>query len=142
MCERETEFCDLLIFRSSWKWSRFGNCYLLTSQGVGWFFGLLPRYLAFYISVLLVLPSQLKQALHQCTVVYIRFCVRAAQRVAGTKTTCERSTHLSIYKKFQHFLFMKNRRICLEFKIIYSPNIICHLFIRQFNSKIEIKQRI
>ena len=34
MCEREREFCDLLIFRSIWKWFRCGNPYLFSSQGI------------------------------------------------------------------------------------------------------------
>ena len=46
MCEREREYCDLLIFRSSWKWFRCWNRYLFSSGATfstSWFFGLLPK---------------------------------------------------------------------------------------------------
>ena len=36
MCEREFKFCDLLIFRSGWKWSRCGNRYRFSSHGITW----------------------------------------------------------------------------------------------------------
>ena len=36
MCERECEFCDLLIFRFGWKWSRCGNHYLFSSHRIEW----------------------------------------------------------------------------------------------------------
>ena len=50
MCEREREFCELLIFRAGWKWSRCGNCKLFSSHGIewrnfftSWFFESLPQ---------------------------------------------------------------------------------------------------
>ena len=57
MCEREREFCELLIFRSSWKWKDVGIVPLKELNGATlsktWFFELLPpRYFAFYILVL------------------------------------------------------------------------------------------
>ena len=36
MCERDREFCDLLTFRSGWKWSRCGNRYLFPSHRIEW----------------------------------------------------------------------------------------------------------
>ena len=36
MCEKEWEFYDLLIFRSSWKGFSLGNCSLFYSKGIEW----------------------------------------------------------------------------------------------------------
>ena len=50
MCERERGFCDLSIFRSHWKWFRFGYRYLLSSHGIEWhnsFYKLVPK--VFYL---------------------------------------------------------------------------------------------
>ena len=82
MCEREREFCELLMFRSGWKWSRCGNRYLFSSHGIEWrnflyqFFESFPRCFAFYILVLLDLPSQLKLALNKCSSISGFVCVQ------------------------------------------------------------------